>query len=87
MVRNSVVRRLLWELLGIVLLSLLLAPVWGGYGIAAATTVTLIALNLAMVKSARNLLGVRTFVYTQPSQWRRALALVGESKFFSRKND
>jgi len=70
-----------------VLLSLLLAPVWGGYGIAAATTVTLIALNLAMVKSARNLLGVRTFVYTQPSQWRRALALVGESKLFSRKND
>jgi O-antigen/teichoic acid export membrane protein len=70
-----------------VILSLLLAPAWGGYGIAAATTVTLIALNLAMVKSARTLIGIRTFVYTQPSQWRRALALVGESKFFSRKND
>jgi O-antigen/teichoic acid export membrane protein len=70
-----------------VALSLLLAPAWGGYGIAAATTVTLILLNLAMVKSARTLLGVRTFVYTQPSQWRRALSLVGESKFFSKKND
>jgi O-antigen/teichoic acid export membrane protein len=70
-----------------VVLSLLLAPAWGGYGIAAATTVTLIALNLAMVRSARTLLGIRTFVYTQPSQWRHALALVRESKLFSRKND
>jgi O-antigen/teichoic acid export membrane protein len=65
-----------------VVLSLLLAPLWGGYGIAAATTVTLIALNVAMVQSARTLLGVRTFVYTQPSQWRRVLTLVRESRFF-----
>lgn len=65
-----------------VILSLLLAPRWGGYGIAAATTVTLIGLNVAMVQSARSLLGVRTFVYTQPSEWRRALTLVRESKFF-----
>jgi O-antigen/teichoic acid export membrane protein len=62
-----------------VALSLVLAPLWGGYGIALATTVTLIALNVAMVKSARSLLGVRTFVYTRPSDWRRALGLVRES--------
>ena len=68
-----------------VVLSLLLAPSWGGYGIAVATTVTLIALNVAMVQSARSLLGVRTFVYTQPSQWWRALTLVRESKFFPKE--
>jgi O-antigen/teichoic acid export membrane protein len=62
-----------------VALSLALAPLWGGYGIALSTTVTLIALNVAMVKSARSLLGVRTFVYTRPSDWRRALGLVRES--------
>jgi O-antigen/teichoic acid export membrane protein len=61
-----------------VALSLALAPRWGGYGIAVATTVTLIALNVAMVKSARSLLGVRTFVYTLPADWRRALRLVRE---------
>ena len=61
-----------------VALSLALAPRWGGYGIAVATTVTLIALNVAMVKSARSLLGVRTFVYTSPADWRRALRLVRE---------
>jgi O-antigen/teichoic acid export membrane protein len=62
-----------------ILLSLILAPLWGGYGIAAATTVTLIVLNLMMVKSARSLLGVRTFVYTRPAEWKRALAAVRES--------
>jgi O-antigen/teichoic acid export membrane protein len=61
-----------------VALSLALAPRWGGYGIAVSTTVTLIALNVSMVKSARSLLGVRTFVYTLPSDWRRALRLVRE---------
>jgi O-antigen/teichoic acid export membrane protein len=59
-----------------VALSLALAPVWGGYGIAAATTVTLIALNVAMVASARRLIGIRTFVYTRPSQWKQALQLI-----------
>jgi O-antigen/teichoic acid export membrane protein len=59
-----------------VALSLALAPVWGGYGIAAATTVTLIALNVAMVASARRLIGIRTFVYTRPSQWMQALQLI-----------
>jgi O-antigen/teichoic acid export membrane protein len=63
-------------------LSFLLAPRWGGYGIAVATTVTLIVINLAMVRSARSLLGVRTFVYTRPSQWKRALTLVRESALF-----
>jgi O-antigen/teichoic acid export membrane protein len=63
-------------------LSFLLAPRWGGYGIAVATTVTLIVINLAMVRSARTLLGVRTFVYTRPSQWKRALILVRESGLF-----
>ena len=62
-----------------VVLSLVLAPLWGGYGIAAATTVTLIAVNVAMVKSAKSLVGVRTFVYTKPADWMRALRLVRES--------
>lgn len=57
-------------------LSLVLAPLWGGYGIAVATTVTLIALNIAMVRAARSLLGVRTFVYTRPSEWRQSLRSV-----------
>jgi O-antigen/teichoic acid export membrane protein len=63
-------------------LSFLLAPRWGGYGIAVATTVTLIVINMAMVRSARSLLGVRTFVYTRPAQWKRALTLVRESALF-----
>lgn len=84
------VRLLLLTVGGAVLnvgLSLLLAPAWGGYGIALATTVTLIVLNLAMVRSARTLLGVRTFVYTQPSQWWRILTLVRESKSLPKRND
>lgn len=59
-----------------VVLSLALAPLWGGYGIALATTVTLVVLNLAMVASARRLVGIRTFVYTTPSQWKQALQMV-----------
>jgi O-antigen/teichoic acid export membrane protein len=51
------------------LLSLALAPRWGGYGVATATTLTLIALNLAMVRSARRLIGVRTFAYLRPARW------------------
>lgn len=62
-----------------VVLSLVLAPAWGGYGIAVATTVTLIVLNLAMVASARRLVGIRTFVYTTPPQWKQALQLVRDS--------
>jgi O-antigen/teichoic acid export membrane protein len=59
-----------------VALSLALAPIWGGYGIALATSVTLIAINMAMVRSVRRLLGVRTFVFTRPSQWMEALRLL-----------
>jgi O-antigen/teichoic acid export membrane protein len=73
------VRLLVLTLGGAVLnvaLSLVLAPLWGAYGIALATTLTLIALNLAMVASARRLVGIRTFVYTEPSQWKNALQLV-----------
>lgn len=62
-----------------VVLSLALAPAWGGYGIALATTVTLIVLNLAMVASARRLVGIRTFVYTTPAQWKQALQMVRDS--------
>jgi O-antigen/teichoic acid export membrane protein len=82
------VRLLLLTVSGAVLnvaLSLLLAPLWGGYGIALATTVTLITINTAMVRSARTLLGVRTFVYTRPSDWRRALQLVRDSAPLFRK--
>jgi O-antigen/teichoic acid export membrane protein len=57
-----------------VTLSVLLVPIWGGLGIALATTTTLIALNLAMVRSARRLVGIRTFVYWRPAQWRQVLA-------------
>lgn len=56
-----------------VALSMALAPVWGGHGVALATTVTLIALNLAMVHSARKLVGVRTFIYFGPARWREVL--------------
>lgn len=52
-------------------LSALLAPAWGGHGVAFATAVSLIALNLGMVASARRLVGVRTFVYLEPAKWRQ----------------
>lgn len=61
-------------------LSLALAPLWGGYGIALATTVTLIAINIAMVESVRRLFGIRTFVYGRFSQWREVLRLVLERR-------
>ena len=82
------VRLLLLTLGGAVLnvvLSLALAPAWGGYGIAFATTVTLVLLNVAMVASARRLVGIRTFVYTRPSQWKEALQLVRDSGLRRRK--
>jgi O-antigen/teichoic acid export membrane protein len=53
--------------------SLALAPVWGGHGVALATTVTLVGLNVAMVASARRLVGVRTFIYLQPARWLEVL--------------
>jgi O-antigen/teichoic acid export membrane protein len=54
-------------------LSLALARAWGGIGVACATMVSLVALNVGMVWSARRLLGVRTFVYLEPSRWRETL--------------
>jgi len=78
------VRLLLLTIGGAILnvaLSLALAPAWGAYGIAVATTVTLIAVNVAMVWSARTLVGVRTFVYTRPSQWKQALQMVRDSRW------
>lgn len=56
-----------------VALGLALAPLWGGHGVALATTLTLIVLNLAMVASARRLVGVRTYIYFQPALWRGVL--------------
>lgn len=58
-------------------LSVSLAPVWGGHGVALATTVTLLLMNAAMVFSVRHLLGVRTFVYLKPAEWLHALRLAG----------
>jgi O-antigen/teichoic acid export membrane protein len=54
-------------------LSLALARTWGGHGVALATTLTLIGLNLAMVRSARRLVGIRTFVYLEPARWLEVL--------------
>ena len=53
-----------------------LGRLWGPYGIAVATTVTLILLNVVMVASARKLVGVRTFVYFEPAQWKRIFQLL-----------
>lgn len=80
-------RLLLWTLGGgllNVILSFLLAPLWGGHGIALATTLTLIAFNMATVATAKRLVGVRTFVYRRPSEWLAALRLIGIGK--ERKN-
>lgn len=56
-----------------ILLSLALVQVWGGHGVAVATTLSLIALNVAMVHAVRRLLGIRTFVYLEPARWREVL--------------
>lgn len=62
------------------LLALLLAPHFGGAGVATATALTLIGLNLANVRAARKLVGVRTFVYTDPREWRHVLDLLLRGK-------
>ncbi|HKV07346.1 MAG TPA: lipopolysaccharide biosynthesis protein [Thermoanaerobaculia bacterium] len=61
-------------------LSFVLAPLWGGQGIAIATTLTLIVFNLATVATVKRLVGVRTFVYRKPSDWLHTLQLVGLGK-------
>lgn len=72
--------RLLWLTLGAaafkIALSVALGKLWGAHGIAVATAATLIALNLAMVRSARQLVGVRTFVYLEPRKWAEVFRLV-----------
>lgn len=76
-------RLLLWTLGGGLLnmvLAFVLAPLWGGRGIAIATTLTLIAFNVATVYAAKRLVGVRTFVYGKPSEWLEALRLIGFGK-------
>lgn len=59
-----------------VTLSALLAPAWGGHGVAFATATSLIALNMGMVWSARKLVGVRTFVYFEPARWRQVFRML-----------
>lgn len=61
-------------------LSFVLAPLWGGQGIAIATTLTLIAFNLATVSTVKRLVGVRTFVYRKPAEWLVTLRLIGMGK-------
>jgi O-antigen/teichoic acid export membrane protein len=63
-----------------VLLSLALAPRWGGHGIALATSITFVAFNVATVSAVRRLVGVRTFVYLKPSEWIEALRLIGTGR-------
>ncbi|HYO12097.1 MAG TPA: polysaccharide biosynthesis C-terminal domain-containing protein [Thermoanaerobaculia bacterium] len=63
-----------------VILSLTLAPRWGGYGIALASSITLVAFNVATVSAVRRLVGVRTFVYLKPSEWIEALRLIGTGR-------
>lgn len=72
--------RLLWLTLAAAALKLALSVVlgrlWGAHGIALATAATLITLNLAMVRSARQLVGVRTFVYLRPRKWAEVLRML-----------
>lgn len=56
-----------------VLLALALARPFGSLGVALATTACLIGLNVAMVAFARRRVGVRTFVYLSPVQWKRVV--------------
>lgn len=55
------------------LLTFALARPFGGLGVALATTACLIGLNVAMVVFARRRVGVRTFVYVSPAQWKRVV--------------
>jgi O-antigen/teichoic acid export membrane protein len=61
-------------------LGVTLGRLWGGHGVALSTTVTLIAMNMAMVYMARRKVGVRTFVYLQPGQWVEVFQLLAGRK-------
>jgi O-antigen/teichoic acid export membrane protein len=56
--------------------SVLVAPVWGGHGVAFATAISLIGINTGLVWSARKLVGVRTFVYLEPARWRQVFRML-----------
>lgn len=58
------------------LLNFFLAPRFGGYGVAIATSLTLIGFNMVVVRAARRAIGVRTFVYFKPAEWRRVFWLI-----------
>ena len=62
------------------LLSLAMAPRWGGLGVAAATATTLILLNVANVAAARRRLGVRTFVYLRRQEWAEVARLLATGR-------
>jgi O-antigen/teichoic acid export membrane protein len=61
-------------------LGVTLGRLWGGHGVALSTTVTLIAMNMAMVYMARRKVGVRTFVYLRPSEWAEVFRLLAGRK-------
>jgi O-antigen/teichoic acid export membrane protein len=67
------------------LASLALARLWGGYGVAVATAVTLIGMNVVMVAAARRKVGVRTFVYFRLREWRQVLALLLPQRLWPRR--
>ena len=56
-----------------ILLALALAPRWGGYGVAAATSAGLVAVNSVNVLAARRLLGVRVTAYPRLAPYRQVL--------------
>lgn len=70
--------RLLLLTLGAALLNLalavFLAPRWGPLGVAAASALALVLLNVGTVWSVRRLLGIKTLAYLSPADWRQALA-------------
>jgi O-antigen/teichoic acid export membrane protein len=57
-------------------LSVLVAPAWGAHGVAFATAISLIGINMGLVGSARRLVGVRTFVYLEPARWRQVFRML-----------
>jgi O-antigen/teichoic acid export membrane protein len=58
------------------LLNFFFARRFGAYGVATATAITLICFNLVVVRAARQAIGVRTFVYFAPAEWRRVFWLI-----------
>lgn len=54
-------------------LALALAPRWGGYGVAAASSLGLIAVNVVNVRAARRLLGVAAMAHRSPAAYGRIL--------------